>query len=117
MTSSYKPPSNRGQEERRPGQGPLQQLPQTPAPQAFQPQHPPTMPPQTPATQTGPGGGPVILHRAEHYYVRTSYRPGRRPVTNPLRKPSGNTDVMPRVMPQQKERIVDSETRLMPIVT
>ncbi|HEY6539537.1 MAG TPA: phospholipid carrier-dependent glycosyltransferase, partial [Ktedonobacteraceae bacterium] len=59
--------------------------------------------------------GNIILYRTHNFFLRTSYRPGQR--QNPLRKPTGHTSVMPRVMPNQEKRIASSETRLMPSVT
>ena len=40
--------------------------------------------------------GNIILYRTHNFFLRTAYRPGQRP--NPLRKPTGHTTVMPRVM-------------------
>ncbi len=59
--------------------------------------------------------GNVILYRRPNFFLRTAYRPGLR--QNPLRKPTGNTTVMPKVMPHQETRIADSNTHLMPSVT
>lgn len=59
--------------------------------------------------------GNIILYRTHNFFLRTSYRPGQR--QNPLRKPTGHTTVMPRVMPNQEKRIANSETRLMPSVS
>ncbi len=59
--------------------------------------------------------GNIILYRTHNFFLRTSFRPGQR--QNPLRKPTGQTSVMPRVMPNQGKRIASSETRLMPSVT
>jgi hypothetical protein len=59
--------------------------------------------------------GNIILYRTHNFFLRTSFRPGQR--QNPLRKPTGTTSVMPRVMPNQEKRIASSETRLMPSVT
>ncbi len=59
--------------------------------------------------------GNIILYRTHNFFLRTSYRPGQR--QNPLRKPTGYTSVMPRVMPNQEKRIAASETRAMPSVT
>ena len=59
--------------------------------------------------------GNIILYRSHNFFLRTVYRPGQK--QNPLRKPTGNTVVMPKVMPHQETRIADSETRLMPNVT
>lgn len=59
--------------------------------------------------------GNIILYRTHNFFLRTSFRPGQR--QNPLRKPTGHTSVMPRVMPEQEKRIASSETRRMPSVT
>ncbi len=77
----------------------------------------------SPAEMSQQGQGPkpevengnIILYRTHNFFLRTSYRPGQR--QNPLRKPTGQTSVMPRVMPNQEKRIASSETRLMPSVT
>lgn len=58
--------------------------------------------------------GNLILYRSPTFYVRTTNRIGRR--SDPLRKPSGHTTVMPKVMPNQDKRMAASETRLMPSV-
>jgi len=76
----------------------------------------------SPAEMTQQGQGPkpevengnIILYRTHNFFLRTSYRPGQR--QNPLRKPTGHTSVMPRIMPNQEKRIAASETRLMPSV-
>src|SRR6266487_4749934 len=59
--------------------------------------------------------GNIILYRGPNFFLRTAYRPGQK--QNPLRKPSGHTTVMPKVMPHQETRIAGSETRLMPMIT
>jgi 4-amino-4-deoxy-L-arabinose transferase-like glycosyltransferase len=59
--------------------------------------------------------GNVILYRRPNFFLRTAYRPGQR--QNPLRKPTGNTTVMPKVMPHQETRIAESNTHMMPSVT
>src|SRR5579859_5564177 len=58
--------------------------------------------------------GNIILYRTHNFFLRTSYSPGQR--QNPLRKPTGHTSVMPRIMPDQEKRIASSETRRMPSV-
>ena len=58
--------------------------------------------------------GNIILHRSPNFFVRTVYRAGQRP--HPLRKPTGRTTVLPKVLPDQDKRIAASETRLMPKV-
>ena len=55
------------------------------------------------------------MYRSSNFFLRTAYRPGQK--QNPLRKPTGNTIVTPKVMPHQETRIADSDTRLMPNVT
>ena len=59
--------------------------------------------------------GNIILYRTHNFFLRTVYRPGRR--SNPLRRPTGHTSVMPRVLPDQEKRIASSETRVMPNIT
>ena len=59
--------------------------------------------------------GNIILYRTHNFFLRTAYRPGHR--SNPLRRPTGHTTVMPRVLPDQEKRIAASETRVMPNVT
>src|SRR5205085_2762167 len=59
--------------------------------------------------------GNIILYRTHNFFLRTAYRPGHR--SNPLRRPTGHTIVMPRVLPDQEKRIAASETRVMPNVT
>jgi 4-amino-4-deoxy-L-arabinose transferase-like glycosyltransferase len=58
----------------------------------------------------------VLLYRGQYFYVRTTIRPEKRPRRDPLRKPSGDTAMVPKILPLQKERVADSETRLMPII-
>jgi 4-amino-4-deoxy-L-arabinose transferase-like glycosyltransferase len=58
--------------------------------------------------------GHIILYRRPNFYLRTVYHPGQK--QNPLRKPTGNTTLMPKVMPHQETRIAGSDTRLMPNV-
>jgi len=59
--------------------------------------------------------GNIILYRTHNFFLRTAYRPGQR--QNPLRRPTGHTTVMPRVLPNQEKRIASSETRVMPNIT
>ncbi len=59
--------------------------------------------------------GNIVLYRTHNFFLRTALRPGQK--TNPLRKPSGHTTVMPRIMPHQEKRIASSETRVMPSIT
>jgi 4-amino-4-deoxy-L-arabinose transferase-like glycosyltransferase len=59
--------------------------------------------------------GNIILYRRPNFFLRTVYRPGQK--QNPLRKPTGNTMVMPKVMPHQETRVAESDTRLMPKVS
>lgn len=59
--------------------------------------------------------GNIILYRSPNFFLRTAYRPGHK--QNPLRKPTGNTIITPKVMPHQETRIADSDTHLMPNVT
>jgi len=59
--------------------------------------------------------GNIILYRSSNFFLRTAHRPGQK--QNPLRKPTGNAIVTPKVMPHQETRIADSDTHLMPNVT
>src|SRR6266581_7639104 len=58
--------------------------------------------------------GHIILHRSRNFYVRTTNRHGQRP--NPLRRRTGHTTLMPRLVPEQAKRVAASETRMMPNV-
>ena len=58
----------------------------------------------------------VILYRSLNFYVKTTIRPNKRPAADPLRKPTGHTTMMPKIMPAQKVRVAESETRLMPAI-
>ncbi|HLI08665.1 MAG TPA: phospholipid carrier-dependent glycosyltransferase [Ktedonobacteraceae bacterium] len=78
------------------------------------PGQPPQLPPGARVQQPQIVGNNVILHRGPNFFVRTTYRPGQRPT--PLRRPSGYAPVMPKVMPQQEQRIAASDTKLMPAV-
>ncbi|HEX9131491.1 MAG TPA: phospholipid carrier-dependent glycosyltransferase [Ktedonobacteraceae bacterium] len=66
------------------------------------------------ATQSEIENDNIILYRRPNFFLRTAYRPGQK--QNPLRKPTGTTTVMPKVMPHQETRIADSDTHLMPSV-
>ena len=57
----------------------------------------------------------IILYRRPNFFLRTAYRPGQK--QNPLRKPTGNTTIIPKVMLHQETRIAGSDTHLMPNVT
>jgi len=59
--------------------------------------------------------GNIILYRSPNFFLRTAHRPGQK--QNPLRKPTGNTMVTPKVMPHQETRIAASDTHVMPNVT
>jgi 4-amino-4-deoxy-L-arabinose transferase-like glycosyltransferase len=69
-----------------------------------------------PAPAPAPAGptGQVVLFRGPHFYVRTTIHPNKSSSTNPLRKPSGHTTMMPKVIPNQEQRVAESETRVMP---
>ncbi len=56
--------------------------------------------------------GNIILYRRPNFFLRTSYRPGQK--QDPLRKPTGQTAVMPKVMPHQETRIATLDTSVMP---
>ncbi|MBV9257579.1 MAG: glycosyltransferase family 39 protein, partial [Ktedonobacteraceae bacterium] len=90
----------------------------------------PTWPAQTASTTLAPArpaqgntqqqaleivNGHLILYRSEHFSLHTAYRPGQRP--KPLRKPTGHTKMVPRVLPNQHKRVSDGQTRLMPSVS
>jgi Dolichyl-phosphate-mannose-protein mannosyltransferase len=70
-------------------------------------------PGQMPAPPLGPTGQ-VVLQRTENFYVQATIHPNKRTSVNPLRKPSGHTTTMPKVVPNQEERVAESETRMMP---
>jgi 4-amino-4-deoxy-L-arabinose transferase-like glycosyltransferase len=121
MQPPFNPPSN--------GYGmPLQQMspaqmPATPAPAPTQARQasPAVLAPPLPEQGTmqlpqAPQvvNGKLILHRSEHFFLRTAYRPGNRP--NPLRKPTGHTKMLPTVMPSQHGRVADGQTRMLPSV-
>jgi 4-amino-4-deoxy-L-arabinose transferase-like glycosyltransferase len=63
-------------------------------------------------------GPEVVLYRAQHFWLNTVFRPGARPGqrANPNYRPSGHTRMLPKVMPNQGDRVASSETRLMPKV-
>jgi 4-amino-4-deoxy-L-arabinose transferase-like glycosyltransferase len=60
------------------------------------------------------GDGHIVLHRSPNFYVRTTNRSGQRP--NPLRRRTGQTTLLPTVMPEQEKRVIASATRLLPKV-
>jgi 4-amino-4-deoxy-L-arabinose transferase-like glycosyltransferase len=59
--------------------------------------------------------GNIVLYRAHNFFLRTAFRPGQ--TGNPLRRPTGHTTVMPRVMPGQEKRVAASDTHVMPSIT
>ncbi len=65
------------------------------------------------AAPTGPTGQ-IILYKTQHFYVRTTIHPNKRPSANPLRKPTGHTTMIPKIIPNQEQRVAESETRMMP---
>jgi hypothetical protein len=69
--------------------------------------------PPAPAAPAGPVGQ-IVLYRTQNFYVRTTIHPNKRSSSNPLRKPTGNTTMMPKIIPDQEERVAASETRMMP---
>lgn len=78
-------------------------------------QRSPVNPVQMPGPPLERDGNSVILHRAQHFILRTTIRPGlQRP--NPLREHTGNTAMIPRVMPAQKQHMAESETKMMPSI-
>jgi Dolichyl-phosphate-mannose-protein mannosyltransferase len=62
---------------------------------------------------TGPTGQ-IVLYKGPHFYVRTTIHPNKRQSKNPLRKPTGHTTMIPKVIPEQEQRVAASETRMMP---
>ncbi|HEY4385672.1 MAG TPA: phospholipid carrier-dependent glycosyltransferase, partial [Ktedonobacteraceae bacterium] len=58
----------------------------------------------------------VVLYRGQHFYVRTTVSPDKKRSAHPLRKPTGHTAMVPKVIPNQKERVAERETRLMPVI-
>src|SRR5947209_112375 len=58
--------------------------------------------------------GRIILHRSPNFYVGTTNRHGQR--AHPLRKRSGHTTLIPKVVPEQEKQIAASETRILPSV-
>ena len=59
-------------------------------------------------------GKHVILHRAANFFVATVARPGI--AMPPLRRRSGHTSILPAYAPQQQQRVVASDTRMLPKV-
>ena len=60
-------------------------------------------------------GNNLILHRTQHFFLRTAYRPGQ--TVAPFRRPTGRTTNIPKIMPQQGDRVASSETHMMPQIT
>ncbi|GAC1389975.1 MAG: hypothetical protein NVS4B11_02730 [Ktedonobacteraceae bacterium] len=60
-------------------------------------------------------GTNLILHRSQHFLLRTAYRPGQS--VSPFRRPTGHTTMIPKIMPQQDQRVAASETRMMPSIS
>lgn len=56
----------------------------------------------------------VILHRSPNFLVSTTARAFVRGRADPLRKPTGRTIHLPKLMPQQEMRVAASKTRTMP---
>ncbi|GAC1559973.1 MAG: hypothetical protein NVS2B2_20800 [Ktedonobacteraceae bacterium] len=59
-------------------------------------------------------GNNLILYRAQHFFLRTAYRPGQ--TVAPFRRPTGRTTTIPKIMPQQGDRIASSETHMLPML-
>ena len=72
---------------------------------------------QTVRSQPAPEveGSNLILHRSQHFFLRTAYRPGQ--TVAPFRRPSGRTTTLPKIMPQQGDRVASSETHMMPQIS
>ncbi len=72
-------------------------------------------PQQSPIQQYERDGNWIILHRAANFFVRTTVKPGIQR-SDPMRRPTGHTAMLPKVMPGQHQRVIESETRMMPKV-
>ena len=72
---------------------------------------------QTVRTQPAPEieGNNLILHRTQNFFLRTAYRPGQ--TVAPFRRPTGRTTNIPKIMPQQGDRVASSETHMMPQIS
>lgn len=72
---------------------------------------------QTVRSQPAPEieGNNLILHRSQHFFLRTAYRPGQ--TVAPFRRPTGRTTNLPKIMPQQGDRVASSETHMLPQLT
>ena len=72
---------------------------------------------QTVRSQPAPEieGTNLILHRSQHFFLRTAYRPNS--TVAPFRRPTGRTTNLPKIMPQQGDRVASSETRMLPQLT
>jgi 4-amino-4-deoxy-L-arabinose transferase-like glycosyltransferase len=70
--------------------------------------------PQQSAQPLGFEDGQAVIYSTPNFYVRSAYRPGQ-PLAA-IRRPTGHTKMMPKVLPQQGERVAHSETRMMPKV-
>ncbi|HEV2583291.1 MAG TPA: glycosyltransferase family 39 protein, partial [Ktedonobacteraceae bacterium] len=89
---------------------------------AVSPASTPSAPPSRAATASSRGtaarpeveNGNIILYRTHNFFLRTAFRSGQ--TGNPLRRPSGHTSVMPRVMPDQEKRVAASDTHVMPSI-
>ncbi len=57
-------------------------------------------------------GREVILYSQENFFVCAVHQPGQK--VEPLRKPTGQTERLPALLPRQKERMASSVTRFMP---
>jgi hypothetical protein len=93
-----------------PGLGLLQQRGAAQAPA------PPTQQPMQPMQPLEREGNSIILYRNANFSVRTTVRPGLQRANHPLREHTGNTAMIPKVMPMQKQHVAESETRVMPSV-
>lgn len=70
--------------------------------------------PQQSAQPLGFEDGQAVIYSTPNFYLRTAYRPGQ-PLAS-LRRPTGHTKMMPKVLPQQGERVAHSETQFLPKV-
>lgn len=72
-------------------------------------------PQQSPMPQYEREGNRIILHRNAKFFVRTTAKPGIQR-GDPMRRPTGHTAMLPKVMPGQHQRVMESATRMMPKV-
>jgi hypothetical protein len=105
-----------------PGQNPAMRGAQVPTvvaqrpsarPVAPAPNRPRAQQPQAPQYERE--GNRIILFRSPNFFVRTTVKPGIQR-NDPMRRPTGHTRMLPKVMPGQHQRVMESETRMLPKV-